>query len=348
MFIKIGIIGGGPAGLTAAIEGARLGIDVTLWEKSRIGERINCAEGFFDPLELLSPPDIGVRYKVKNLIIQIDNEHVIDVSDLNLFMLDRQKWQKGLAERARSTGVLILEEHPISLEKLDSIKRDFDFILDGSGVPSLTSRYYNFKDVYLKEALITAQCRVKSDFSSLDRSFKAAMLKDNSGYGWIFPRNKGEANVGLGIYNMESNEKIKGSELYRKLDQFLISQEINGNIVDRAAGICPNKRPDNLIFDNLLLIGDTAGLTSPFHGGGIDLACVSALTAVNAIKEGNIEKYPEQLQKKIKRKMDIELFLKRMWMEKDRSRLEAMTGLIGGRLFKNGVSSLLENFLKVF
>lgn len=41
---SIAIIGGGPAGLTAAIEGAKSGFDVTLYEKYKIGDNIRCAE----------------------------------------------------------------------------------------------------------------------------------------------------------------------------------------------------------------------------------------------------------------------------------------------------------------
>ncbi|PKM83498.1 MAG: NAD(P)/FAD-dependent oxidoreductase, partial [Firmicutes bacterium HGW-Firmicutes-13] len=69
---KIAVIGGGPAGLSAAIEAVSSGFAVTLFEKKKIGENINCAEGFFDTLKLLGEPEAGVRFRVKNIIVQMN------------------------------------------------------------------------------------------------------------------------------------------------------------------------------------------------------------------------------------------------------------------------------------
>lgn len=57
--MKLLVIGGGPAGLCAAAEAAGRGLDVTLFEKGRIGENIKCAEGFFDTMKLLGEPSAG-------------------------------------------------------------------------------------------------------------------------------------------------------------------------------------------------------------------------------------------------------------------------------------------------
>ena len=40
---------------------------------------------------------------------------------------------------------------------------------------------------------------------------------------------------------------------------------------------------DRLIYDNILLVGDAAGLTSPLHGGGIDMAVISGEEAAKSI-----------------------------------------------------------------
>ena len=83
------VIGGGPAGLYAALEAAGHGLDVTLFEKGKIGENIRCAEGFFDTMKLLKKPNSGVRFKVEQIIIKAKSTYQIDARKLNLWMIDR-------------------------------------------------------------------------------------------------------------------------------------------------------------------------------------------------------------------------------------------------------------------
>ena len=64
---KIAIIGGGPAGLTAAIDGAKNGLNIDLYDQYNIGDHIRCAEGFFDTLNMLGEPKAGVRFKVEEM-----------------------------------------------------------------------------------------------------------------------------------------------------------------------------------------------------------------------------------------------------------------------------------------
>lgn len=59
---KMAVIGGGPGGLYAAKEAAALGLSVTVFEKSKIGDNFFCAEGFVDILKLLGQPAAGVCF----------------------------------------------------------------------------------------------------------------------------------------------------------------------------------------------------------------------------------------------------------------------------------------------
>ena len=61
---RIAIVGGGPAGLAAAIEAAGLGLRVDLFERNRVGDHIRCAEGFVDTMHMLEQPGTGMCYKV--------------------------------------------------------------------------------------------------------------------------------------------------------------------------------------------------------------------------------------------------------------------------------------------
>lgn len=309
---RIAIIGGGPAGLTAAIEAARAGFEVQLYESNIIGENINCAEGFFDTMNLLNPPDEGILFQVKTLLVEYEDNYKIDVKNQPIWMIDRKVWQQFLARRAIKLGVKIYENYRIKETDLNKLKNNFDWVLDGSGVPSISSLKYHFRKIYEKEALITVQYKIKGAFSNYNQAIKAVLFND--GYGWIFPKSKTEANIGLGIFNLKQTVKIKGIELYNRLDNFIDNQGISGKTLERSAGICPNIIPYRISFDNILLIGDAAGLTSPIHGGGIDLACISAITAVKMLSKGKGHKYEDELRKILNQKMRNERIIRNLWL----------------------------------
>src|SRR5690554_6523310 len=106
---KICIIGGGPAGLYCAIEGAKKGLNVTLYDKGRIGEDIRCAEGFIDIQGLIGKPEHGVKNKINELIIQGEKTFYVDTRNVNLWMIDRKEWQVSLCKKAKKLGVEIKE-----------------------------------------------------------------------------------------------------------------------------------------------------------------------------------------------------------------------------------------------
>ena len=66
---RVCVIGAGPAGLSAAVEGASWGLKIDLFERCEIGNHIRCAEGFYDSMHLVDKPEVGVRYKVDEALL---------------------------------------------------------------------------------------------------------------------------------------------------------------------------------------------------------------------------------------------------------------------------------------
>ena len=60
-------------------------------------------------------------------------------------------------------------------------------------------------------------------------------------------------------------------------------------ILQATGGICPTKMLDRLIYDNILLVGDAAGLTSPARWC-IDMAVISGEETAKSIAS-NINSY---------------------------------------------------------
>ncbi len=307
---NICIVGGGPAGLSSAIEAAERGFDVTLFEMNKIGDNIRCAEGFIDTLNLLDKPEAGVRFKVREMLIRCSDEtYKLDVSPIRFWMIDRGEWQRHLADKARSLGVKILENHPVTPDILSKIKDEFLWIIDASGVIPVTSRLYQFHWFYTRNCGVTFQYLIEGDFTFLNEKILAGLEPRYTGYYWIFPKDEYEANVGIGIL------KYEGQVLRHELDRILEKEGLTRDytIKQTIGGLCPNVIPNKIVYDNIILVGDACGLTSPFHGGGIDLACISGKAAVEAVSEGRVDTYKRELLKIIGDKLSLEQELVDFW-----------------------------------
>jgi digeranylgeranylglycerophospholipid reductase len=303
----IAIIGGGPGGLFAAIRAAELGLRVILYEKRQIGYAIKCAEGFMDSLGILEKPEPGILFKVEKVIFMTDKEHLVHFGDnYDIWMIDRGTWQKSLAKKAYDLGVSVKENYPIDKRRLQEMRDTHNYIIDASGAPSVTSRMHGFVSTYLKNALILAQCSVEGDFSFLGKNtIKIVYEPHYAGYNYIFPKGQDIANVGIGRYNL--NKKNRALHLNKELNDFLITEGLDRyRILKKFQSFTPSTSVARLVWGNILLVGDAATLSSPLHGGGLDMALISGRLAAELIASNQISLYPTKLWEIIGEKLTME------------------------------------------
>ncbi len=108
-------------------------------------------------------------------------------------------------------------------------------------------------------------------------------------YGWIHPTGPHEANVGVGIFAPPSG--FSARELLRTFVARLRAEHQGFGSSRRqgswaAAPMRFDFSPDHCAGDGILLVGDAAGLVSPFTGEGISYALESARTAAEVIDRG--------------------------------------------------------------
>ncbi|HHW42096.1 MAG TPA: NAD(P)/FAD-dependent oxidoreductase [Syntrophomonadaceae bacterium] len=330
---RICVIGGGPAGLAAALEGARLGLKVDLLERNRIGANIRCAEGFYDSLRLLGKPRAGLRFKVQEAVLKVQREYKVDCRKIDLWMIDRSEWQRSLADQAWEAGARILENMRVTVDTLRDLQREYDWIIDSSGVPSVTSLLYGFRDYYRRYGAVTAQYVVEGDFSKLGERLKFVLFPYYAGYYWIFPKGRDAtgretANVGIGYFPSKRGREKRGDILWEELNNVLEREKIEGKIIRRLGGLAPVKLREQLRYGNILLVGDAAGCASPLHGGGIDTAYVTGQLAARWIASSREYDFSHEVWRLLRRKLEVEERLCRLWERLDADTLDHFAGLI--------------------
>jgi digeranylgeranylglycerophospholipid reductase len=334
---RIAIVGGGPAGLAAAIEAAGLGLRVDLFERNRVGDHIRCAEGFVDTMHMLEQPGTGMCYKVDEVLLQVDREYRIGCRGLRLWMIDRAEWQRSLAEVARSAGARLHENTRIDGQAWLDLQRDYNWVIDASGAPSLTSLQHGFRDYYSQYSAYTAQYVMEGDFSRLGERLKFVLFPHYDGYYWIFPKGRDVhgrsiANVGIGLYRDVSISGL-GNRLWDELDRLNDREGIEGRVLRRHGGIVPLRLREQLEYGNVLLAGDAAGCASPLHGGGIDTSFSVGKLAARWIagREGQLPdagmSYSAGVWDLLRPKLLVEEKICSLWSRLDLQTLDALASL---------------------
>jgi geranylgeranyl reductase family protein len=105
-------------------------------------------------------------------------------------------------------------------------------------------------------------------------------------YGWVFPVGEAKANIGVGVFQRDSTETVR--ELFNR---FLLELKRQDNRFEHAEPCSPWKgaplrfdfAPEHCVGRGLALIGDAAGMISPFTGEGISYALESGKLVAEAI-----------------------------------------------------------------
>ena len=318
---KMAVIGGGPAGLFAAIEGAERQLEVTLFEKGIIGDKVKCGEGLFDTLGMLGRPEAGVLFQVQHLTMRVKKRHRINNLPLDIWVIDRSRWQKSLKEKAAAMGVIIREKTPVSRPEIKKLAASFHWVVDASGPAAVTLPSQRQK------CAVTYQYEMEGDFRFVGRGLYIGLEPNYPGYYWIFPRGDYQAKVGVGWLDPVLCRK-QSLPIRSDLDRIMEKEQLNRyRILKKEGGLIPLGPRKVILQDNMFLTGDAAGLASSLHGGGIDMACLSGAAAAKAAARGRPREYPRVIEELIRRRHRRESKILKLWRDLSWEELDAVVAL---------------------
>ena len=326
------IVGGGPAGSSAAFEAAKRGINVALLEKEdTIAETVRTSGvTWIQNIKEFGIPD-NCFNPIKNYsFCSPNNEVTISDEVPRAAVLDVRKTYRWLAEQAEKEGTEIFVKTNINNVIKDhngdiigvsgtNPQGDIEFyskvVIDASGFPSTVCKAMNFVTQW-KRFGAGAEYEVRAENVKKDTWWLMVGQKYSpAGYAWIFPVSKDVVRIGVGIGKPESSvdptERLK--ELMKtKLGPIGKLGEITP--IEFHYGLIPN---DGLsrktVYNNLILVGDSAGQANPLVLEGIRYAIkfgrVAGKVASEAIKVGKTDEktlfpYEEQWRKEIQSKIN--------------------------------------------
>lgn len=321
------IVGGGPAGSSVAYEAAKNGIKVALLEKEETIAQSVRTSGvtWIQNIKEFGIPD-DCYNPIKNYsFCSPNNEVTIRDTIPQAAVLDVRKTYRWLAEQAKNEGADIFLKTNINnviknkdgdiigvsgTNKEGEVIFHSKVIVDASGFSSTVSKAMGFVTQWERFGA-GAEYEVRAE--NVDQETWWLMVGQKyspAGYAWIFPVGKNIVRIGVGIGKPES--QVDPTERLKELMDSKIGPISKlGKItpIEFHYGLIPN---DGLsrktVYNNLILVGDSAGQANPLVLEGIRYAIkfgrVAGKIASNAIKSGKTDEialypYEEKWKKDI-------------------------------------------------
>lgn len=321
----IKIIGAGPIGSYTAYLLAKKGIKAEVYEEHKnIGKPIQCTGIVSSEFGKIIPLDD--KFVVNRLNkVKIFSKHKKVTLNIDDIVIDRAKFDRWLADRAKKEGVKfylghkymgIVEGKAVFADRKNKfIKKEFDKIIGADGPLSDVSKSNR---MFGKRKFYTGiQARIKGNFDKNTYEVYLGSICPDF-FAWVVPESEKIARIGLAS-KKEANIKFK---------TFLEAKKItNKDIIDRQAGLIPIW--DKKVIssrENVYLIGDAAAQIKATTGGGIIPGLRAAKSLVKCVYEG--KEYRKELRK-LNNELRIHLIIRRMldkFHDKDYDSLIEMLG----------------------
>lgn len=336
------VVGGGPAGSSAAYMASKSGAKVALIEKEQeIAETVRTSGvTWIDTIDEFKIPR-DCYNPINNYGFQSPhNEVVISDHKPRAAVLDVRKTYRWLAKNACKqgtslfvgtvvSGVIKNEMGNVIGVKTETSNTNIDFygkiIIDASGFQSIVARSAGHVTRWNKFGV---GAEYEMGVEDIDDSTWWLMVGTSfspAGYAWIFPLSKNRVRVGVGIAKPNSplDPKARLDELIKKKKSHI--QDLGEmRVLEYHYGLIPNEGLSRkTVHNNLILVGDSAGQANPLVLEGIRYSIrfgrMAGKVAVDAIKNNDtsssaLSKYEEDWRSKIQSKIKSAGKVQQRWL----------------------------------
>ena len=327
------VVGGGPAGATAAYWLAQHGHSVTLVERRDFPRSKACGDVLtpravrqLDDMGLTTIGDRwhrhdGLRVASHGRSRDLEWPRHPDLADHGL-VARRRELDAVLTRHAAAAGAVVLHGHD-AIEPI--VERGFargavvrsalgttarveaDYLVVADGANSVFGRSlgtFRTRGWPYATAIRSYWHSPRHAETFIEASFDLTDRADNilPGYGWVAPVGDGTVNVGVGL--LSTARDFRGTNVAHLLDEHV------GGLAERW-GITPDRPTGVMRIGRIpmggsvrptagptyLVVGDAAAVASPFTGLGIDAAMETGRIAADVLHEALVESSPSILQR---------------------------------------------------
>lgn len=286
------VVGGGPAGATAAFHLAKAGRNVVLLEKERLPRYKTCGGGVLPRACAFFgfPIDEAVEAACSTAQVNFWNgggSHTVTRPRPLILMTMRDRLDHLLVQAAASAGAQVrtgctaeaIREREKGVEvSTPEGKFSARFLIAADGARSAAARLAGWPEnphrIPALEAEVTLPELIHSRFRDTAR-FDFGPVP--SGYGWVFPKKN---HLSIGVLSMMRGPVSLPQCLNDYLSKLGLGKVPEKSLHGYVIPLGP-RRP--LARGRILLTGDAAGLVDPITGEGISLAAASGFFAAQAV-----------------------------------------------------------------
>ncbi len=332
------VIGGGPAGLAAAIAARLKGFTVTVADSARPPIDKACGEGLL-PAAPAALAQLGVHitrdhaFPFRGIRFLGDGATVeADFPSGQGWGIRRTKLHRLLSDRANEVGVRMLwGASPNYVQEMPASR----FVIGADGQNSRIRRLYN----------LDSASRGSSRFG-FRRHYQVAPWTDCVEVHWasgfqIYVTPVGANEVGVALLTRDRRQRVECAlEAFPQLKRHLAGAPFSS--VERGA-ITRSRRLRRVVRERIALIGDASGSVDAITGEGLSLSFRQALALADAMAADHLEAYQAEHRRLARKPLwmaDFMLLLDRSpWLRRQALRVMASRPAIFGSLLALHVSS---------
>lgn len=307
--VDIAVIGAGPAGAATAIEAARAGASVVVFDKAPHGRDKVCGDG-------LTPRAVGALNELK---IDLSDAHYIEGLRMKAHGVERElawpgtsrypahgavwprrRLDKALIDAAAEAGAdVVWETEATPVIEGDGVagvhaggrRVDAGMVVVATGAPGKVARMLGAGRIEGEPYGLAIRSYVESPRHA-DRHLEALLsMQDSSGrsvpgYGWLFPAGDGTVNIGVGA--LSTMKGFTGLNLNSLLDVYYDQVRESwdlGPYLERPRAWRLPLSVRRRHGPGWVAVGDAAGLINPMNGEGIDYGLESGMLAAQLFVE---------------------------------------------------------------